>query len=311
MLPELLSDLFFNYTLRTIALGVALLGLVSGVVGSFAVLRRQALLGDVVSHAALPGIVLAFMLAGTRATPLLLLGAAVAGWLAAWLLLHITRTTPIKEDAALGLILSVFFGAGLVLMTITQRTGQAGQAGLDSYLFGQAAALVGTDVLTIAVVGGGVLAVVLLLWKEFKLLTFDAGYATSLGLPTRWLNLALTALIVVAIVTGLQTVGVILMSALLVAPAAAARQWTNRLGVMTLLAGAFGAVSSVVGALISYSVSGMSTGPTIVLCVSLLVVFSLLFAPARGVVWQWWRRRRQRSRVGAERDPEVQPEGSS
>jgi manganese/zinc/iron transport system permease protein len=297
---DILTDLFTNYTLRTIALGAAALGIISGILGCFAVLRRQALLGDAMSHAALPGVVLAFMLTGSRAPLVLVLGAAVAGWLGALAVLTIVGMSRIKEDSAFGLVLSVFFAIGMVLLTIVQRGGQAGQAGLDTYLFGQAAALVESDVITIAVLGTIVLALVLLFWKEFKLLSFDPDYAASLGYPVHTLDILLTSLIVTSIVIGLQLVGVVLMSAMLVAPAAAARQWTNRLSTMALLAGGFGALAGVVGAIISATGRGLSTGPVIVVCISVVVLVSLLVAPGRGLLWEWLRQRANRRRYAHE-----------
>jgi manganese/zinc/iron transport system permease protein len=293
---ELLFDLFTNYTLRTIALGAATLGIISGVLGSFAVLRRQALLGDAMSHAALPGVVLAFMLTGSRAPLVLVLGAALAGWLGALAVLTIVRMSRIKEDSAFGLVLSVFFAIGMVLLTMLQRSGQGGQAGLDTYLFGQAAALVTSDVITIAALGAVLLSLTGLFWKEFKLLSFDPEYLASLGYPVNALNILLTSLIVLAIVIGLQLVGVVLMSAMLVAPAVAARQWTNRLGRMVLLSGGFGALAGVAGSIISASERGLSTGPVIVVCVSVLVIISLLIAPGRGLLWAWLQHRRNRRR---------------
>lgn len=299
LLSDLIHQLFYDHTLRTIALGAAALGIVSGVLGCYAVLRRQALLGDAMSHAALPGVVLAFMLTGTRNTLALMLGAAVAGWLAALLLLKITQTTRIKEDTALGLLLSVFFGFGMVLLTFVQRTGNAGQAGLNKYLFGQAASLVVQDVVTISAVGTVALLVMLIFWKELKLLSFDPGFAASLGFPVRLLDILLTSLIVIAIVIGLQTVGVVLMSAMIVAPAVAARQWTDRLWLMVVLAGLFGALAGVAGAVISATARGISTGPTIVLCISAIALGSLFLAPNRGLVWQQLRQRQQRQRLRA------------
>jgi manganese/zinc/iron transport system permease protein len=136
------------------------------------------------------------------------------------------------------------------------------------------------------------LLLMLALWKEFKLISFDPEFAASLGMRVRLLDVLLTSLLVVAIVIGLQTVGVVLMSALIVAPAAAARQWTDRLGVMVGLSALFGALAGVVGALISSTAARMPTGPTIVLCISGVVAISLLFGARRGLVWSWLRRRR-------------------
>lgn len=294
---DFFSLIFGDYTLRTVALGAALVGVVSGALSSFAILRRQSLLGDAVSHAALPGVVMAFILTGQK-TPLpLMVGALAAGWIGALLMMLVIRFTRIKQDAALGIVLAVFFGFGLVLLTWVQRQGSANQSGLDKFLFGQAAALVMNDVLIIALVGTVVLFFLALFWKEFKILTFDLAYTASLGFPARLLDVLLTTLIVAAIVIGLQTVGVVLMSAMLVAPGTAARQWTNRLGVMVLLAAGFGALSGLAGALISSLVPNLPTGPTIVLCISAIVAFSLLFAPNRGLVWDWARQFRNRRRL--------------
>lgn len=279
-------ELFTDYTLRTVVLGAAALGLVSGALGSFAVLRRQSLLGDAISHAALPGIAIAFLLTGSKTPLVLMLGAAIAGWVATLIVMGVTETSRVKYDSVLGLMLSVFFGFGLVLLTFIQRMPGANQAGLDTFLFGQAAALVQRDVVTMGVLGLLVLLVLAFFWKEFKLLSFDPEFARTLGFPVRRLDIVLTTLLVVAIVIGLQMVGVVLMSAMIVAPAAAARQWTDRLGVMVGLAAAFGALSGVSGALLSSTTANLPTGPTIVLCVGVVVVVSLLLAPHRGLAWR-------------------------
>jgi manganese/zinc/iron transport system permease protein len=292
-MPDFLGD----YTLRIVALGAGTLGIVAGALGAFAVLRRQSLLGDAISHAALPGVVLAFILTGTKAPLGLLLGAAFAGWAATLAIMAIVRMSRIKYDAALGIVLSVFFGVGLLLLTDVQKQPDATQAGLDRFLFGQAAGLLRSDVITMMALGAPVLVALALLWKEFKLLAFDPGFGASLGLPMRGLDVLLTGLLVVAIVVGLQTVGVVLMSAMVVAPAAAARQWTDRLGAMVVLSAGFGALAGVVGAVISSRVERMPTGPTIVLCVTVIVIVSLLFAPRRGLVWARWRARRGRKRL--------------
>lgn len=290
----LLSSLFFDYTIRTVALGAAVLGIVAGALGTFALLRRQSLLGDAMSHAALPGVVLAFMLTASKAPVVLVLGAAVAGIVGTFALLGITRYSRIKEDAALGIVLSVFFGFGLMLLTFLQRNPAAAQAGLNSFLFGQAATLLTRDVITMAAFGGGALLLVFVFWKEFKLLSFDAEFGASLGYPMTALDVLLTTLLVIGIVIGLQAVGVVLMSALIVAPAAAARQWTDRLSIMLVIASAFGALAGVSGALISSLGSGLSTGPVVVLVASVAVLLSLLFGASRGLVWSWVRRQRNR-----------------
>lgn len=293
----LLHNLLFDYTLRTVALGAGVLGAISGALGAFAVLRKQSLLGDAMSHAALPGIAIAFLLTESKAPLVLLLGAAVAGWVGTLLVSSVVSTTRIKLDSALGIVLSVFFGFGLMLLTFIQRMPTAAQAGLDKFLFGQAATLVERDVLAMGLLGLPAIALMLLFWKEFKLLSFDPDFGASLGLPMRLLDILLTTLIVVAIVVGLQTVGVVLMSAMVVAPAAAARQWTDRLGVMVGLSALLGALAGVSGAVLSSTTARLPTGPTVVLCISAIVLISLLFAPNRGLVASWLRGQRQRRRL--------------
>jgi manganese/zinc/iron transport system permease protein len=293
---EILTD----YTLRTVALGSATLGVVSGALGTYAVLRRQSLLGDAISHAALPGVALAFLLTGSKLPLVLMIGAALAGWLATLLIMAITNMTRVKYDSALGLMLSVFFGFGLVLLTFIQRQPNANQSGLDTFLFGQAAALIQRDVVTMVVIGALALLAVGVFWKEFKLLSFDPEFGTSLGFPIRWLDVGLTTLLVIAIVIGLQTVGVVLMSAMLIAPAAAARQWTDRLALMVFIAMAFGALAGVSGALISSSGANLPTGPVIVLSLGVIVLVSLFLAPNRGLIWRWLRDRRNSRRLRAE-----------
>ncbi len=285
----MLNDLLFDYTFRTVALGSGIMGIVSGMLGAFAVLRRQSLLGDAMSHAALPGIVLAFIITGSKEPLALMIGAAVAGWIGALFVTAIISTTRIKQDSALGLILATFFGLGLVLLTWVQTLPNAAQAGLDKYLFGQAATLLERDVATMAAIGGLALLVLALFWKECAILSFDPDFARSMGLPVHLLSMLLTSLLLAAISIGLQAVGVVLMSALIVAPGVAARQWTDRLGVMVLLSGVFGAVAGVGGALLSSAAARLSTGPVIVVCISVLALISLLFAPRRGLVWNWFR----------------------
>ncbi len=291
---NIMHELLFDYTLRTIALGAAILGVVGGVLGSFALLRRQSLLGDALAHATLPGIALAFMISHTKTPLILLTGAGLTGWLATIIILRIVSETRISEDAALGIVLTVFFGFGIVLLTWIQQSGEAAQAGLDKYLFGQAATLIQEQVITMGLLGGAALLLVVLLFKEFKLITFDPQFAATIGYPVNRLNILLTLLIVVAVLIGLQTVGVVLMAAMLIAPAAAARQWTERLGVMLVLSAIFGALAGITGALISVSGENLPTGPLVILSATAIVIVSLLFGSARGIVWESLRARRQR-----------------
>lgn len=287
-------DLFSDYTTRIIGIGTALLGIVSGVLGAYAVLRKQSLLGDAVAHASLPGIAIAFLVTGTKSPLLFFAGAALTGWLATLWIMGITRNTRIKNDTALAMVLAVFFGIGLVLLTYIQKQPNANQAGLETFLFGQAATLLKRDVITMGVIGIVTIAIIILLWKEFKLFTFDPQFAKSLGFNIRFLDILLTSLIVLAIVLGLQTVGVVLMSAMLIAPAAAARQWTNRLDRMVILSALFGALSGLAGTAISSYGSNISTGPTIILSSVFIVILSFLFAPNRGLIAKFMIREKNR-----------------
>jgi manganese/zinc/iron transport system permease protein len=279
-------EFFGDYTLRLVAVGSAVLGATSGALGSFAYLRRQSLLGDAVSHAALPGIVLAFMLTGSKVPLVLMVGAGLVGWVGTIAMQVIVRRSRVPYDSALGIVLAVFFGFGLVLLTHVQKLPTAAQAGLESFLFGQAASLLKRDVIAMAVLGAAALMILILVWKEFKLLSFDPDFAASLGLPVRRLDGLLTLLLVIAIIIGLQTVGVVLMSAMIVAPGAAARQWSRRLAPMVAIAAAIGIFSGVIGSVFSSYIPNLPTGPTIVLVLSSIFVVSLLMAPQRGLLWK-------------------------
>jgi manganese/zinc/iron transport system permease protein len=289
------EQLFSDYTLRTITMGTAVLGAICGMLGSFAVLRKQSLLGDAISHAALPGIAIAFLITGAKDSNILLLGALVSGLIGTFWIRGMTSKTHLKSDTALGLILSLFFGFGMLLLTFIQKQPNANQAGLDKYLFGQAATLVESDVRLMVIVTGICLFVLLLFWKEFKILLFDADYTKTLGFNTRFIDILITFFIVLAIVLGLQTVGVVLMSAMLLAPAAAARQWTNKLSTMIGLAAIFGAFSGVLGTAISASENNLSTGPVIVLVAAVFVLFSFIFSPGRGLLFREIRFRKNRN----------------
>ncbi|WFM70414.1 metal ABC transporter permease [Halomonas sp. CKK8] len=290
---ELLSD----YTIQNVVAGAALLGLVSGVLGTFAVLRQQSLLGDTMSHAALPGVCLGFIIAGTREIGSILLGALATGALAALVMLLLTRMSRLKTDAGLGITLSVFFAMGVVLLTHIQGMNNASQGGIDAFLFGQAAATLRSDLWIMGGITAVALALVAALWKEFKLVSFDPEFATSLGMPVAWLEVLLTVMVALAVVVGLQMVGVVLMAAMIIAPAVAARQWSRRLEDMVLLAALIGVAGGIFGALLSALSRGLATGPLIILSVSGVVLVSLTLAPERGFLWEAIRRLRARRRL--------------
>lgn len=282
---EAMSGFEITYTLRNVFVGASMLGVIGGILGAYAFLRRQSLVGDALAHAALPGVCIAFLLTGSKSSLALLGGALVAGITGALFILLIIRWTRVKEDSAIGIVLSVFFAVGIVLLTIIQKLPDGNQAGLDKFLFGQAATLVESDLWLMAILGVFVLAIVVTLFKEFQIVTFDREFARASGYPVRAIEMGMTCLLVLVVVVGLQTVGVVLMVAALVTPAAAARQWTERLGVMIIVSAMIGGFSGAAGAVASASVAHLPTGPTIVLISSFLLAISLLFAPRRGLVW--------------------------
>lgn len=297
-LSQALFGLRFTYTVRVVALGGAFLGLLSGALGCFAVLRRESLVGDALSHAALPGVAIAFLLAG-RELGALLIGAGIASWLSLRFVAALLATTRIKQDAALGIVLASWFAAGIALLAYIQSIPDASQAGLDHFIFGQAAAIVESDVRLVMGVGLIILCLLALLWKEFKLVAFDAEFAGVNGFRTALINTLLSTLIVVTIVLGLQLAGVILMVGLLISPGVAARQWTHKLEQMVILAAVFGAFAGGVGAIISALDSDIPTGPTIIVVAFFVVLLSLAGAPGRGLLWRRLRQRRNRREFAA------------
>ncbi|MEP3390433.1 MAG: iron chelate uptake ABC transporter family permease subunit [Reichenbachiella sp.] len=288
---------FQNPNIRFVTGGSVLLAISSALVGCFTFLKKKALVGDAVAHAVLPGICLAFLLSGTKNPIYLITGAFITGWLSLILIDVITRKSKIKEDTAIGLILSVFFGVGILLLTMIQHSGNAAQTGLDSFLFGKAAALVGDDLVIFSVISICLLLGVILLYKEFALISFDEDFAKSIGFPVKRLELALTTLTVLAVVTGIQAVGVVLMAAMLITPAAAARFWTNKLSIMLLLAAIFGAFSGVSGAYISYVAPSMPTGPWIVMVISMIALTSFFIAPEKGILYKLIRQSKIKKRI--------------
>ncbi|MEQ7053410.1 metal ABC transporter permease [Paenibacillaceae sp. P-4] len=293
-------DVLRDPNTQWILVGCLLLGLMSGIVGSFAYLRKQSLVGDTLAHAALPGICIAFMLTGVKSLPLFFLGAFLSGMLATAGISVVTRYTRIKADAAMGIMLSVFFGVGIVLLTQIQHSSYGNQSGLDKFLFGQAASMMQSDVYTMAGVSLLIIVACSLLFKEFKLLSFDPGFARGLGFPVGVLEQLLMLFTVIAVVVGIQAVGVVLVAALLITPAVSARYWTDRLGLMVQLSGLFGAVSGIIGTLVSTTTSNLPTGPLSVLAATFVFCCSVVFAPRRGVLAKWIRRIRNHQSIRVE-----------
>ena len=283
-----------SYTTQMVLLGTALLGLASGIAGTFAVLRKESLIGDGLSHAALPGVVIAFLLTGIKDIEVLIAGAALSSITAAWLITITVENSKIKFDGALATILSAFFGLGMVLLTYVQSLNNAGQAGLSKFIFGQAATILARDVYITSAAALIIIVLTALFWKELKLISFDVEYAKTLQIPVTFTLILYRSLLIMTIIIGIQSVGAILISSLLIAPAVGARQWTNKLGTMCILAGFFGMISAIGGTIWSTSIPKLPTGPAIIVILSILVLLSLIFAPNRGMLWQFRKNRRSK-----------------
>ncbi|MBU7593963.1 metal ABC transporter permease [Metabacillus halosaccharovorans] len=283
MLGELMLQLQ-NPNTQWVLLGTMLLGMTSGVVGSFTLLRKQSLIGDAMAHSALPGVCISYLLYGSKSLIWFLIGAVVAGLISSFIIQVIINHSRIKEDSALGIIISVFFGFGIVLLTYIQHNGAGNQSGLDDFIFGQAASMVEGDVQLILIIALILLAITAIFYKEFKLLTFDPQFAKGIGIPATFFNGLLLLLIVCSVVIGLQTVGVVLMAAMLITPAISARYWTEKLSSMIIISGFIGGVSGVMGTLLSTVMEGMATGPLIIVAATIMFIISLVFSPKRGLL---------------------------
>ncbi len=280
------------YNTAVVLSGVGLLGALAGLVGSFAVLRKRSLTGDALAHAALPGVCLGYLLIGQRSLPVLLLGALASGVLGIITINLLTTRTRIREDAAIGSVLGVFFGIGIALSKrIQQLPGGGSRAGLDSFLFGKAASMTLADVVWISIIATCCLVVILILYKQFKLISFDADFGRTLGWPVRWLDLALMSLLALTVVIGLPAVGVVLTAAMVIIPGASARFWTDRFGRMLALATVFGLTMGLAGTLLSAFNRSLPAGPTIVLSGAVIFIVSLLGGWRRGVIARYvqWR----------------------
>ena len=285
-----------DYNTQIVILGTMLLGIAAGIIGSLTLLRRRALMGDALSHATLPGVGLAFLIAPSlgldgKSLPVLLTGAALSGIVGVAAILYVRNLTRLKEDAALGIVLSVFFGAGISILTITQQLPGGHAAGLENYIYGKTASMIASDAELIAWSGLFSVIVIGMLFKELTLLCFDEGFAGSRGYPLLLLDLVLMALVVIVTIIGLQAVGLVLMIALLVIPAAAARFWTQNLKCMMLISAGIGGAGGLVGSAMSAVFPNLPSGAMIVLVCSSLFFISMLFGTTRGVLVRAMRRR--------------------
>lgn len=277
---------FFTFSepnVKVVFWGSLILCSISGLVGTFTLLRKRSLIGDVISHSVLPGIALAFIIGQQKNIGYLLIGATITGWISTFLVDYITSKSKIKSDTAIALTLSVFFGVGVLLLTHIQHSGNASQSGLDQFIFGRASAMNTADVQLFSAVGIVVVALILIYFRGLTVLSFDESYARAIGFPIEWLKLLLSITTVITVAMGVQAVGVVLMSALLITPAAAARFWTHKIYILAILAVVFSGASGILGSAISYSSQGMPTGPWIVVVVSLIALFSALVGTESGL----------------------------
>lgn len=283
-------DIFINFfslsdpNVRYVVLGITLLMTSSALVGTFLVLQKKALVGDAVSHAVLPGVCLAFLISGNKSTLELVIGAFMSGWVSLILMDKISQYSKIKQDGAIAIILSSFFGLGLLLLTYIQQSGNASQTGLNNFLLGKAISLVKQDVIVLVTLSLFIIAITVLFFKEIFLISFDRNFAKAIGLPIKFIDLIITSMSVLAIVVGIRAVGILLMSAMLITPATAARFWTNKLQIMICLAIAFGIISGIIGSFVSYTAPAMATGPWIVIVATVIAYVSFLFAPTKGLI---------------------------
>lgn len=294
---------FFSFedpNVRYVVLGTVLLSASAAMVGSFILLQKKALIGDAVAHSVLPGICAAFLFSGTKDIVWMLFGAFITGWLALVGIDFVTKYSKIKKDAAIGLVLSVFFGVGIVLMTYIQQSGNAAQSGLDNFIFGKAAALIADDLLIFSILAMIILITISLFFKTFTLIAFDRPFAEAIGYPVHRLDLLLTSLTVLAVVTGITAVGVVLMTTMLITPPAAARYWTDNIRHMVLISVLFGAFAGLSAAFVSYIAPAMSTGPWMVVASSGIAFFSFFLAPKRGMLPKLYRQHANRQVIAEE-----------
>ncbi|MAI31522.1 MAG: metal ABC transporter permease [Rubripirellula sp.] len=290
-------EVIFAYNTLIVLAGTMLLGIAAGITGTFLMLRRRSLAGDVIGHAALPGVAIAFLIYASiapeagKSLPVMLLGGSIASALGMLAALWLRNVGRLPEDAVMAIVLSTFFGVGVVLLSIVQASPTGAQAGLRDFIFGQAAAIRISDVTLLAIITIGTILISNLLMKEWALMCFDEGLARVLGYPIRTLDFLLMALVVAVCVAGMQAVGLLLIVALLIIPPTAARFWSDSIGPNIWLSAIFGAVSATTGGIASALVAKLSTGAIIVVAAAIVLIFSILLGSKHGLLLRWWARR--------------------
>ncbi len=292
-----MEDLIYFFTFQDpsilwVVLGITLLGVGSAYVGTFSFLDKKALLGDAISHAVLPGICLGFILAGEKNPIYIITGAFLSGGFATFLSSWLKKNTKLSEDSIIATILSVFFGVGIVLLTALQKSGNPEIAGLNTFIFGNAIGISESDLMIYAGLSLTIILVLSLLLKEFRLMVFDPSFGKAIGFPISGIRFLFNVLMILAVVIGIQAIGVVLMAALLITPGAAARFWTDRLQPLLILAAVFSVISGILGTYISFVIPQMPTGPWVVVFLSLFALISFLFSPKTGLVFRFFSRQK-------------------
>lgn len=285
-------SLLLNSNTQWVLASTMVLGVAAGMIGCMAYWKKQSLMSDALAHAALPGVVIAFLIIQEKNLLLLILGAAVSALVGAFFIQWIRSSTRITEDTAMGMILSIFYGLGIMLLTVANRTAGGNQSGLDSFIYGQAASMVRADVYTMLALAVTVIIIVLFGFKEWKIYLFDPQFAKGMGLPLKGMNIIYTAVLVTTIVVGIQAVGVILMAALLIIPSVSSRYWTNSFRTMLFLSALFGGLAGFGGTMISAMGKGWPTGPFIVVVAAGMFLVSLFFGKEKGIILEFIRYKR-------------------
>lgn len=291
---------FQNLSVNIVVFGTMLLGACSALIGTFSFLQKRALIGDTIAHALLPGICIAFLIHPVKNPWVLITGAIISGLISIYVIDYIKANSKLKNDTIIALTLSLFFGIGLFLLGIIQQGSYGSQSGIDHFLFGKAAALMKADLIAYGLLAFSTILIIVLFYRAFFITTFDENFAKSINYPVKTIKFILSTLTVIAIAIGIQTVGVVLMAAMLVTPAAGARYWTNNLKYLLLGSAILGSLSGFFGAFISYTAPQMPTGPWIVLSLSVFTISSILFAPKKGLFQRFWKKKKWQERLELE-----------
>ena len=286
---------FFTFqdpSIAWVVLGITLLGVGSAYVGTFSFLDKKALLGDAISHAVLPGICVGFILAGEKNPVYIVTGAFLSGALATFMSSWLNRNTKLSDDTIIATILSVFFGVGIVLLTALQKSGNPEVAGLNSFIFGNAIGISESDLMLYGGLSVVIILVLTLALKEFRLMVFDPEYGKAIGFPMKTISFLFNVLMILAVVIGIQAIGVVLMAALLITPGAAARFWTDRLNPLLILAAFFSVISGILGTYVSFVIPQMPTGPWVVVFLSFFALVSFLISPKSGIIFRYFARKK-------------------